>query len=193
MDKPNLTPLPPFERTSCSCDGCTAGCKTMPGALIAGDLERIAEHTGNSADDPMWLMNHFLASDGTIVATQVRVAGELKIVFVNIPSITPAQLPDGRCVFLSDDDRCTIHPVSPYGCAYHDIHMTAEPALARSKYAIQQHITSHNSGDKYAEWCTLLRSLGLVTKPLTERRDEMEKLINAHDRRVAATKAADIE
>lgn len=165
----------------------------MPGALIAGDLERIAEYTSNSVDNPTWVMNHFCASDGAVVETQVTVDGEVRRLQFNVPSLTPVQRADGSCVFLGDDNRCTIHPVSPYGCAYHDIHMLAAEALPRSRYAIEQHIRSHNSHDVYSQWCELLTSLHLVAPPLLERRQKMEVLINEYDKRVARSKTSDLK
>ena len=43
---------------------------------------------------------------------------------------------NGRCVFLGDDDRCRIHPVAPFGCAYHDLHMPRREGEERSRWGL---------------------------------------------------------
>ena len=37
-----------FERTSCDCASCRVPCRHMPGCLVPGDLENIAEHQGQA-------------------------------------------------------------------------------------------------------------------------------------------------
>lgn len=146
--------MPPFERTKCACDTCRVGCKTMPGALIPGDLERIAEHTGH-ADDDAWILEHFRLSDGAIVAK--RVNG--KLVQWNVPSIVPASKPDGSCVFLDENERCTIHEVSPFGCAYHDTHMEFEEANKRTEYCVRSQMDGLRHGS-FRYWCLRLAEAG---------------------------------
>lgn len=46
-----------------------------------------------------------------------------------IGSITPRSQ-GGRCVFLDEQDRCRIHAVAPFGCAYYDTHMDVAEATA---------------------------------------------------------------
>jgi len=41
-----------------------------------------------------------------------------------------------RCVFLSDEGRCTIHPVAPFGCAYFDTHMRDAEWQRRARWGI---------------------------------------------------------
>jgi Fe-S-cluster containining protein len=53
-----------------------------------------------------------------------------------IGTITP-RLHEGRCVFLDDRDRCTVHPVAPFGCAYFDAHQTENEGQRRSGWALR--------------------------------------------------------
>jgi Fe-S-cluster containining protein len=54
-----------------------------------------------------------------------------------IGSITP-RMRKGRCVFLDENDRCKIHEVAPFGCAYFDVHQSPLTAHPRSIWAIRQ-------------------------------------------------------
>jgi Fe-S-cluster containining protein len=53
-----------------------------------------------------------------------------------IGTITP-RMAKGKCVFLDEKDRCTIHEVSPFGCAYYSTHMSAAQAQPRSVFAVR--------------------------------------------------------
>jgi hypothetical protein len=44
-------------------------------------------------------------------------------------------------VFLTADDRCSIHAVAPFGCAYFDTHMSYARAHPRSLWLVYS--TSH--------------------------------------------------
>jgi len=138
----------------------------MPGSLIPGELEKIAEHTGH-ADDGEWILDHFVASEGAVVGKQVGDA----VVMFQIPSIVPRQKPDGRCVFLDENNYCTIHEVSPFGCAYHDVHLDKEAADERSHYAIYAQAAGNEPGQPYGQWHELMTALGLVASPLAERKE----------------------
>jgi Fe-S-cluster containining protein len=48
-----------------------------------------------------------------------------------IGSITP-RMRHSRCVFLDKNDRCSIHPVAPFGCSHFDTHMPHSVAHPRS-------------------------------------------------------------
>jgi Fe-S-cluster containining protein len=112
-----------FERTVCACETCKACCKRQPGPLAPGDLERIAEHLGMTVEDAK---QFFWASPGCLVRDGL---GETR----RIGTITP-RYRKGRCVFLDENDRCKIHPVAPFGCAYFDTHMSYGRAQGRSNW-----------------------------------------------------------
>lgn len=118
-----------FKRTVCACDECKACCKRQAGPLILEDLQRIADYLGVTVDQAKRL---FKASRGSVVGLR---GGPV----VRIGTITPKQHEDGRCIFLDEKDRCSIHPVSPFGCSYFDVHMDKDEATRRVKWAISQH------------------------------------------------------
>jgi len=119
---------PPFKRTVCACSGCTANCFRQPGYLIPGDLERIEaklDADGRSAEK-----TNFAASPGG------KVIDQRQNTVVVVQTITPARKPDGSCVFLDANRYCTIHEVSPFGCAYYGQHMTHAEAKRRSMWGM---------------------------------------------------------
>jgi len=117
---------PPFKRTTCACKECTACCKRQPGPLAPGDSERIQEHLGVTDEEMTKL---FCASPGALV---MDYAGHVR----RVGTITP-QKRKGRCVFLDENDRCKIHAVAPYGCAYFDTHMGVAEAQPRSQWLVR--------------------------------------------------------
>jgi Fe-S-cluster containining protein len=112
-----------FNRTTCACADCVACCKRQPGPLAPGDFERIAAHLGET---PEQAKAHFCASPGALIKD--KVTGQV----ARVGSIVPKTHRGSRCVFLDDNDRCSIHPVAPFGCAYHDTHMSRATAMPRS-------------------------------------------------------------
>jgi Fe-S-cluster containining protein len=117
-----MTPAaPPFARTVCSCAECTACCHRQPGSLAPGELEAIAAHLDKPVNA---VLAKFWASPGALLLNSLT--GQT----FRQGTITP-RLKDGRCVFLDAADRCTIHAVAPFGCAYFDTHMTAAEAQPR--------------------------------------------------------------
>jgi Fe-S-cluster containining protein len=124
---------PPFERTSCACASCVSYCKTKPGILIPSDIPRIAAR----------LVELKRIEHPDDVGTLLRAAHGIDILEndtqrVSVGPIGPARNRRGRCVFLSADNRCEIHDVSPFGCAYFDAHMDPKEAERRQIWSIQQ-------------------------------------------------------
>lgn len=159
-----MTPRQEFPRTECACAICQVGCRTMPGCLAPGDLELIAEHQGRAVDDWGWVASNFRNSTGARVAT--RIGGE--VVVVDVPSIVPAQKPNGECVFYRDK-RCSIHDASPSGCALIDTHMDAD-GEQRSKAIIAAQMNGHMAGDLFSRTAFRLAQAGLVAPPVQQRR-----------------------
>lgn len=118
----------PFTRTTCACAECVKCCKRQPGPLAPGDFERIQEHLGATADEMRKL---FWASPGALVKNLAT--GET----ARVGTITP-RFRRGRCVFLDDNDRCKIHAVSPFGCAYFDTHQGYAEGMRRSVWLAQE-------------------------------------------------------
>jgi len=135
-----------MERTTCSCNECVDCCKRQPAALVAGDMERIAAFLGKSLEDAK---AYFWASPGAVAMN--RATGRVW----RIGTITPRwDRRRKRCVFLTDEDRCSIHEVAPFGCAYFDTHMDHDEGHTRALMALDSQQT-----DEYQE---LRRSLPLA-------------------------------
>ncbi len=110
-----------MERTVCACPDCVACCKKQPGPLVPSDIKRLRALG-------LTLTRWLGASRGGVYGTRAR-NGEVRL--VRVPTITPRHK-GGRCVFLDARDRCSIHEVAPFGCAYFDTHMPADEAQRRS-------------------------------------------------------------
>lgn len=107
-------------RTKCSCRDCSRPCEFMPGMMIPEDLDRIYEATKTPGEHFFdWAERSVLASPGALVGSTAT--GNT----FRIPTIVPARQPGTtRCIHLSDDGKCKIHEISPYGCAFADSHMS---------------------------------------------------------------------
>ncbi len=151
-----------FPRSECACAGCVACCKAMPGMLVPGDVERI-ERTLPT----LWPSQYLVASEGALVVYR----GEA----VRIPTIVPAQKPDGSCVFLDDQDRCTIHAVAPYGCTHFDVHQSKAESDARSTAGLWTILTDA-SVCYFALWKLLVQQ-GRTAPPLKVRRARLQRLL----------------
>jgi hypothetical protein len=160
-------------RTTCDCQACKVGCRTMPGMLGIGELSQIAAYLDVPYGD-QFLLDNFQASQGAKVA-KLEADG---VHTFWIPTITPQQRPGGRCVFLSTDgqDRCGIHPVSPFGCACVDSHQPRYHTDNLVAAALAEIIRDK----EYERAWHLLRDSGHVAKPIQERRADFEREYAKH-------------
>jgi len=162
--------LEQFERSVCDCNKCKAGCRTMPGSCATGDIERIAAYVG--ADDvDKFASNNFCASDGAKVLTPDGV--------MTIPTIVPKQREDGRCVFLTADERCSVHAVSPYGCRNFTICNQSGESDEEMNRKSSAHLMGIMAGDEasreyVARWSGMVEE-GNTAAPILERREKLEK------------------
>lgn len=160
-----MHPRDQFLRSHCACAGCVACCKAMPGMLIPGDAERI-----QSAQPQLLPSECLAASDGALVVYRGQP--------MRIPTIVPAQKPDGSCVFLDDRDRCTVHAVAPFGCSHFDTHQSRggrDGGDHRSSAGLQS-ILADTSGNYIHLWQHLVE-LGCTAPPLQERRERLERML----------------
>ena len=118
-----------FKRTKCDCKDCTINCKHLPGYLLPEDLGRIARSLGYT-NLGQFAFDYLLASPGAIVMKEGHV--------FQIPTLVPRRKEDGSCKFLDENNCCTIHAVSPYGCAFFDTHQSDEEANLRSSRGLQE-------------------------------------------------------
>ena len=156
--------LEQYERSYCGCDMCKAACHNMPGMLAPGDLQQIAVECDKEPTDLSWVNTHFCASAGAAVLIDGNPA--------RIPTIVPAQKPNGHCVFLNDEDRCEIHRVAPFGCRCFNVcdEENREEDLDSSSACLAQCAAD----DRYRGTWAWLRSHGSIASPLRDRRSALQ-------------------
>jgi Fe-S-cluster containining protein len=105
---------------ACHCERCVSACLSDPGRLVPIDLKRIALflHIGVNQLKNEYLVRipakgrdrvHFLAPVKTKAGRFLAPPGS------SVPEYYTTE--KGRCIFLSEENRCTIHPVKPFECA----------------------------------------------------------------------------
>ena len=160
-------------RSSCLCGLCRVGCYTMPGSLVPGDLEKIAAHKGfepGTHEFTEFVDTHFMASEGALVGRRTPNGVQT----FRVPSITPAQKQNRECVFLDERGLCSIHEVSPYGCAHFDAHMSDAEAHPLSEECVirqsEAQTTSHPAAELYKETHARLSQANRTADSLAVRR-----------------------
>jgi hypothetical protein len=98
-----------FGRTSCACHTCVRNCQFMPGFLIPSDLARMIPP---DVVPEKWAEGRLLASPGALAVKNG--------VPFRIHTLVPAVKADGSCIHLDDSNRCGIHQIAPFGCAFFD-------------------------------------------------------------------------
>ncbi|HEX8520617.1 MAG TPA: hypothetical protein VF669_00090 [Tepidisphaeraceae bacterium] len=142
-----------FSRSVCACRRCAISCEHVPGALAPGDVERMAAFIG-AQDVFAFARDHLLASEGVAVVTD---RGDR----VTLRTLVPATEPDGSCKFLKGG-RCTIHEVSPFGCAFIDAHQSDEACgrmhfIDRFTRTWSSGGTTHRFGNRCTRWVWMRR------------------------------------
>lgn len=144
-----------YPRTVCSCADCTINCSYIPGYLVPNDLHAIAEHLGVE-NIVGFAAEYLLASPGaTVGCSQTGTHRQIR-------TLVPARRPNGACKFLTSEGRCSIHTVSPFGCAFFDSHQTMEESNARSLAGLIAIDQEWNNNDSlYAMIWRMLDAAGL--------------------------------
>ena len=127
----------------------------MPGTLAPGDIERIAEYFGVDVT-PDFINKNFLASDGFKSVEGGRP--------IEVPTIVPAQKPNGECVFLSSSGSCTIHAVSPFGCSHFSVCADTEEDAKLASF-----VEACKNPEYVCTWGHL-HQRGLSAPPIAERK-----------------------
>lgn len=156
-----------FGRTVCGCPDCVRNCHFIPGYLVPADLCRIGEQLAPGDDLLAWSRDHLLASPGAQVMRGGRV--------FRIRTLVPARRSDGSCRFLTADDRCSIHPVAPFGCAFFDSHQSREESDRRSRHGLQAVLEGWQSSGTYSQVWAMLAEAGRVAPPPEVCRAQMQQ------------------
>ena len=106
---------------ACACEKCVSACRSDPGRLIPTDLKKITAYLKISEKElrAAYLVRipaagrnrriHFLAPAKIKASRFLAAPGDI------VPDYYAQE--KGRCVFLSEEGLCTIHPVKPFECA----------------------------------------------------------------------------
>lgn len=157
------------QRTKCACFECTIHCKFQPGYLIPGDIERIHKHVAPDLTREAFAEKYLDASRGATV--MIVGCGE-----TNVPTLVPQAKEDGTCIFLGADDRCTIHEVSPFGCAFFDSHQTEADGSDLSNKAIRGLMGGTLPGTlEYNSLLQHLRQTGHIAPSPSARKERMRQ------------------
>lgn len=162
-----------FARTECACEECVTNCHYIPGYLIPEDIARIAARL-NETDLLKFALGNLQASPGATVMAN----GKL----YQIPTLVPSREPGGTCKFLRDD-RCVIHEVSPFGCAFFDHRLSREEADAISSRGLAEIAQAWRRGDLYARLWMALDMIGRNAPSPNEARSLLRAALALADRR----------
>jgi hypothetical protein len=145
-------------RTSCGCRACVRFCRFMPGYLIPADLPRMM----GDAEPMAWAREHLRASPGALMKN-LKTGQTFRV-----PTLVPVHREDGSCHYLVGR-RCTVHAVSPFGCAMFGCRAKREEMLAnRGIHAVADAMA--DAGSLYHRVRELLAREGLVSPGPEEKR-----------------------
>jgi Fe-S-cluster containining protein len=128
---------------TCSCSSCVSNCRRRPGWFKPGEAELAAALLGLSLPE---FFKHYLAVDWWVGDPNIYLlapATDESGTGVEYPGN-----PEGRCVFLGEDERCQIHEAKPFECA------TAHHA--RTDYGTEHHDVAQSWKDHQQQVVDLL-------------------------------------
>lgn len=161
-----------FARTHCTCKECALNCRFIPGYLIPTDLAALANHLGYE-NLLTFALENLLASPGATVMAEGQV--------FQIPTLVPQRQPDGACTFLTAENHCAIHAVSPYGCSHFDVHQSQPEADARSLAGLQAIAREWKTGGLYARIWTILHEMKRHAPSPVEARKQLQQVLPQTD------------
>jgi DNA-binding NtrC family response regulator len=98
-----------------------------------------------------------------------------------IPTLVPRRQSNGACRFLTADNRCAIHAVSPFGCSHFDVHQSRDEADRISLAGLQAIAREWATGGLYARLWTILHAMKLdAPSPIAARGRLKEALLSGH-------------
>jgi Fe-S-cluster containining protein len=143
---------------------CSISCEHMPGALAPSDVPIIAAHLGFEEVET-FARECLLASDGATVRLR---DGRV----ISLPTLVPRSVESGACRFLKEG-RCSIHEVSPFGCAYIDAHMPDAEFDRRANTLTAEQLEDMEADGQYMRLVGVLRAEGFVATPIAMRRERL--------------------
>lgn len=155
-----------MERTDCACEVCINNCRHMPGFLIPSDLERIIPPY---VDSFKWAESNLLASPGALLMNSHT--GKT----LRVGTLVPAVKADGSCIHLTVDERCAIHEISPFGCAFFDCRGLRENLLQDGFLTIRE--AQGDPMSRYARIWAHLHHMGLVQLRAEVLRERMRQKV----------------
>ena len=134
----------------------------MPGYLIPADLTRMIRD-----NEPFgWARQHLRASPGAKMMNLVT-RQEFRI-----PTLVPAHRKDGSCHYLDAQNKCGVHKVAPFGCAFFGCGAIDDRAMANKGI----HAVMDAMSDPTSLYCRVWMTLhdeGLVCVTPDEKRAAM--------------------
>jgi Fe-S-cluster containining protein len=106
---------------ACSCERCVSACCDDPGRLVPADLKKIAAFLRISEIDLK--ASYLVRIPAAGKNSRIHFLAPAKIKANRFLTAPGGTVPDyygtekGRCIFLSPEGLCTIHPVKPFECA----------------------------------------------------------------------------
>jgi len=126
------------------------------------DLLHWQEEQGE--DFAAWCLTHLAASPGALVLLRGQVT--------RIPTLVPRRLWQGKCHWLTPQQRCAIHAAAPFGCAAFDCTMPKAEADRRSQHVLFEIYADRLTGGPYSRLWDRLHARGQVVRgPEEARRD----------------------
>lgn len=163
-----------LDRSECSCEMCRAACRHMPGMLIPGDIDRIAECLDTTPSED-FIAKNFRASTGMKALCQGNT--------VVIPTIVPAQKPNGECVFYSNG-KCTVHKASPFGCSHFRVCDNSEEGVRESGGRVRLAANAIANSVDYSLTWGFLHGKDLVAEPIEHRKSALSAEIRKIESRL---------
>jgi hypothetical protein len=149
-----------FARTECACAECVLNCQHMPGYLIPEDLPAMAAALGYDDWDKFAFENLAASSGATVMTSDGKVC--------QIPTLVPQRQANGACKFLTTENRCQVHTVKGFGCAYFDCQQSRQEADARSLRGLHAIAQDWAMQGMYARLWLLLDARGVRALPPLE-------------------------
>lgn len=162
-----------YPRTECSCWDCTIYCLYMPGYLSVSDIQRMYDALGAGLSLNQWALENLLASPGALVA-RTTLSGELEP--FRIMTLVPARAANDHCKFLDENNRCSIHAVSPFGCAMIDSHQSQRHGDELSMRALMEIHIDRSLNGPYSQLWNMLDRKGKRARSPNEAREMMAKM-----------------